>query len=113
MAKALFVGSSPSRSSSSEAHQIHSSIKGYVFFGTLQRGQISKDLQGLVKTASRVVGWLSSEKASLGPFLDRIPSINEEFASLGGTQIPTVCFFEARKTSVGLSVRLLQHLKSS
>ena len=107
MAKALFVGSSPSRSSWSEAHQTHSSIKGYMFFGTLQRGQISKDLQGLVKIASRLAKVVSPEKPLLVPFLDKIPSINEEFASLGGTQVPTVCFFEARKTSFGLYVRLL------
>ena len=113
MAKALFVGSSPSRSSWSEAHQIHSSIKGYMFFGTLQRGTIAKDIQGLVKTASRVAGWVSSDKALLGPFLDKIPSINEEFSSLGGTQVPTVCFFEAQKTSLGLYVRLAQLLNSS
>ena len=78
-----------------------------MFFGTLQRGQFSKDVQGPVKMASRLAGWVSPEIALLGPFLDKIPSINEEFASLGGTQVPTVCFFEARKTSVGLYVRLL------
>ena len=112
VAKALFVGSSPSRSSWSEAHQIHSSIKGYMFFGTLQRGQISAVLQRLIKAATIVVGRVYSEKASLHPFLEKIPSINEEFASLGGTQVPTVCFFEARKTSFGLYVRLVQLLKS-
>ena len=112
VAKALFVASSPSRSSQLEVKRVHSSIKGFMFFGTLQRSLISKKLQRRVRTENHVAE-VVSEIPHLDQLFDKLPTINEEFKSLGGTQVPTVCFYEARKTAgVGIDVRLLCILKS-
>ena len=103
IAKALFIGSSPSRSSRPEAHKIHSSIKGYLFLGTLQRGQISENLKRIYRTASQV----SSDIPRLDQTFDQVPPINEEFELLGGTQVPTICFFETWKSYLVIDVSLL------
>jgi hypothetical protein len=104
LAKQLFIATSPSRNSWEEANILHSYIKGYMFFGTFQVGGPTEDMLRMVAyatTASRIfrsVGF-PMDYSDLQPFLNQIPLINQDFESLGGLQLPTVCFYESQPTT--------------
>ena len=100
LAKQLFITSSASRNSSPEAHNFHSYIKGMMFFGTVQQGGATSEVQALVK----LVNWiplLRAQQQALSTFLANIPMVNDDFKLLGGEQIPTVCFYETRPVVLG------------
>jgi hypothetical protein len=103
LAKQLFVMSSPSRNVRPETHQIHHSIRGYMFFGTLQRGSFPKQIQDLGRIPSIIFNLHPSTAQSLQALqrlLQQAPVINDDFRTLGGEQIPTICFYETEPTSI-------------
>jgi len=110
LVKSLFIGSSPSRNSSPEARLLHSNIKGLVFFGVPNQGVADQALRNWLRwgeTIRQIGRWVApttfSKFGNLIAFYDFIPSINADFITSGGDQIPTVCFYEGRPTVIGFS----------
>ena len=107
LAKQLFTASSPSRNSWLEANVLHSYIKGYMFFNTVQVGGPSEDMRRIAGFAAssfsrmtRFVGY-HLDLSYLNSFLDQISLINLDFEGSGGLQVPTVCFYASQPTRVG------------
>ena len=106
LAKQLFTASSPSRNSSPEANQLHSMIKGYVFFGTINVGGPPQEMLPLLRLHRGVHSILRFVNVKPGPadlagFFDQMASINNDFDTSGGLQIPSVCFYESKPTVIG------------
>src|SRR5262249_26538000 len=82
---------------------LHSNIKGLVFFGVPNQGvahQALRDMLRWVERLRQMGRWIAptafSKFSNLEAFYDLIPSINVDFITSGGDQIPTVCFYEGR-----------------
>ena len=106
LAKQLFTASSPSRNSSPEANWLHSMIKGLVFFGTVNVGGTPQEMLPLLRlhrglhSVLRFVN-IGPDPADLTSFFDQMASINSDFDTSGGLQIPSVCFYESKPTVIG------------
>lgn len=100
LAKQLFLTSSPSHNPRPEAREFHSNIKGYLLFGTFNVGRPSEDIWQLAQFGGVLPthGVFNTNVVEKTTFLDQIALINDEFESLGGLQLPTVCFYEEKPT---------------
>jgi hypothetical protein len=92
--------------------EIHSSIKGFVFLG-VDHDNVAVD--GAIRSLGVLGRIIWSAQTSwrelfLPPFLEewraQIPRINHRFASWGGEQLATACFWETQPTMVNLATRV-------
>ncbi|KAI9892858.1 MAG: hypothetical protein M1814_001017 [Vezdaea aestivalis] len=97
-AKQLFIFSSLSRNSRPETQQFHSLVKGFVFFGSLQNGEFPENLVKWSKMAVSISRVVFPSKAFEIDF-KKVAQVNDDFLLIGGNQVPTVCFYETRKTA--------------
>jgi hypothetical protein len=98
VAKALWAASS--RKHDVEARQLHDSIMGFMFFGTLHHGNYSEDVQRGHKLANRTLRRVDRRSLEALPsnMVRKAPIINDDWESKGGAEIPAVCFFETKPT---------------
>lgn len=81
-------------------------IKGYVFFGTINVGGPPQEMLPLLRLHRGVHSILRFVNVKPGPvdlagFFDQMASINNDFDTSGGLQIPSVCFYESKPTVIG------------
>ena len=101
LAKEMFVRSSPSYTSHPEIKELHSCIKGYAFFGTLQQGQFDPKALRFLNAANYAASYVTSRTQAVVDYIKQISRINEEFDVLGGDQIPSLCIYETRPSQFG------------
>jgi hypothetical protein len=109
--KQIYVVTHPTRETRSDLRELNQSICGYLFLGTPQKSIVYQDIGSLCRAFER-----ESER-SLGGNVDDLEEalnvvvtrINEDFRRLLGEELPACCFYETRKTWIGVKeVRVSQ-----
>jgi len=102
--KQIYVSTHPTRETRSDMRELNQSIRGYLFLGTPQKSIVYQDIGSLCRAFER-----ESER-SLGGNVDdleealnvAVTRINEDFRRLQGEELPVCCFYETRKTWIGV-----------
>jgi len=106
LVKQLYVATSSERNSQSRMAELHACIRGFAFFGTYHSGEVPERIKETLVSTRRIfflVPGLSSytdQATTLIRLFDQLPLINEDFKAVGGDQVPTVCFYELKKTKI-------------
>jgi len=107
LVKQLYVATSSERNSQSRMAELHACIRGFAFFGTYHGGgEVPERIKEMLVSTRRVVLLLpglsgyADQATTLIRLFDQLPLINEDFKAVGGDQVPTVCFYELKKTKM-------------
>lgn len=102
--KQMYVATHPSRSSNPDFHQLHRSLRGYVYLGTPHKDVHLPDIPKLWRAlGAEAATSLGAKSPDLEKAIFATIGINHAFQRLGGEDLPTVCFYETEKTLVGIT----------
>ena len=107
LVKQLYVAISSERNSQGRMAELHACIRGFAFFGTYHSGEVPERIKEMLVSTRRIIFLLpgasnyADRATTLIRLSNQLPLINEDFKAVGGDQVPTVCFYELKKTKIG------------
>jgi predicted acylesterase/phospholipase RssA len=104
--KQIYVSTHPTNSSRTDYHTLHHLIRGYVYLGTPHKDLYVQDMSKLWR-AIALNGAAASRASTLQQALSSMSRINYDFRRLGGEDLPSACFYETKKTYVGLQQQFI------
>ncbi|KAL6716623.1 hypothetical protein ACLMJK_006191 [Lecanora helva] len=100
--KQIYVTTHPSNSSNPDFHQLNRLLRGYVYLGTPHKDVFTPDFSKLWRAlGAEAATSMGGKSADLEKALTATSRINRIFETLGGEDLPTMCFYETERTFVG------------
>lgn len=101
--KRIFLSTHPSCTQEVDYHQLHGSVRAFVYFGTPHRHVTFPDISALWRTLERGSdSMLRGKSQQLSYAISNASRINDDFREFDGESLPSLCFYETVKTHVGL-----------
>jgi pimeloyl-ACP methyl ester carboxylesterase len=101
--KQIYVATHPDRVTRSDFRVLHESIRAYIFLGTPQKSITFEDYGALIRAWHRGIETsLGGNEVDLEEAFNTVGTINEDFLSHRGEELPACCFYERGESWIGL-----------